>query len=399
MRKIRMGLIGGGEGAFIGAVHRMAAELDGAIELVCGTFASDAARSRAAGPALYRLPAARSYGDVADMFAAEAALGSEQRMDFVTIATPNHTHFSMVHAALTAGFDVVCDKPATLTAAEARQLGELLRGSDRLFALTHNYTGYPMVKEARQRVREGALGTVRRVCVEYLQGWLAGPIDADGQKQASWRTDPARSGVAGCMGDIGSHAENLVDYVTGLRIDSLCADLSIFVAGRRLDDDGSVLLRFVGGARGTLVASQVALGEENNLRLRVYGDRGALEWAQADPNTLTLRYADKPTEVLRTGGPGTGTAAAQATRLPAGHPEGFLEAFANLYRAVAAAIHARNAAIAAGITAVSAAGAAKAAANALDFPGIDDSVRGMLFIEAVVESSRRGGVWIPFPNS
>ena len=388
MRKIRMGLIGGGEGAFIGAVHRMAAELDGEVELVCGVFASDPVRSRAAGPALYRLPAARSYGDVAQMLAAESALHPDQRMDFVTIATPNHTHFSMARAALTAGFDVVCDKPATLSAVEARELVDLLRRSNRLYALTHNYTGYPMVKEARRRVREGALGTVRRVCVEYLQGWLAAPIDAEGQKQASWRTDPARAGIAGCMGDIGSHAENLVDYVTGLRIESLCADLSSFVPGRRLDDDGSVLLRFAGGARGTLVASQVALGEENNLRLRVYGDRGALEWAQQEPNTLTLRHADKPAEVLRTGGPGVGAAAAQATRLPAGHPEGFLEAFANLYRGVAAAIHARNARQA----------PADNPANGMDFPGVEDSVRGMLFIEAVVASSRQGGVWVALPH-
>ena len=385
MRKIRMGLIGGGEGAFIGAVHRMAAELDGGIELVCGVFASDPVRSRAAGPALYGLPSARCYGDVAEMLAVEAALHGDARMDFVTIATPNHTHFSMALAALVAGFDVVCDKPATLNVAEARQLVDLVGAGNRLFALTHNYTGYPMVKEARRRIREGALGTLRRVCVEYLQGWLSAPIDAAGQKQASWRTDPARSGVAGCMGDIGSHAENLVGYVTGLRIESLCADLATFVPGRRLDDDGSVLLRFAGGARGTLVASQVALGEENNLRLRVYGDLGALEWAQQSPNSLTLRFADRPTEVLRSGGPGVGAGAMAATRLPAGHPEGFLEAFANLYRGVAAAIHARN-------------GAGAASPADLDFPGVDDSVRGMLFIETAVESSRLGGVWLPLPE-
>lgn len=385
-----MGLVGGGAGAFIGAVHRMAAELDGEIELACGAFSSDPGRSRAAGVAIYGLPAARSYGSVAEMLTAEAALPVAERMDFVTIATPNHTHFGIACAALDAGFDVVCDKPMTLDVAEARALAGRVRASGRIFALTHNYTGYPMVKEARQLVREGVLGPLRRVCVEYLQGWLAKPIEGEGQKQASWRTDPARSGAAGCMGDIGSHAENLVDYVTGLRIESLCADLQTFVPGRRLDDDGSVLLRYHGGARGTLVASQVALGEENALRLRVYGERGSLDWSQQAPNTLVLRFDDRPAEVRRTGGPGLGAAATAATRLPSGHPEGFLEAFANIYRGVVAAHRARAAGADAGTQAGSA---------AIDYPGIDDALRGMLFIDTVVESSHRGGVWLPFPRA
>ena len=385
-----MGLVGGGAGAFIGAVHRMAAELDGEITLACGAFSSDPERSRAAGVSLYGLPAARSYGSVAEMLAAESALPADERMDFVTIATPNHTHFGIACAALDAGFDVVCDKPVTLDVAEARALAARVRGdggaSGRIFALTHNYTGYPMVKEARQLVREGVLGPLRRVCVEYLQGWLAKPIEGEGQKQASWRTDPARSGAAGCMGDIGSHAENLVDYVTGLRIESLCADLHTFVPGRRLDDDGSVLLRYHGGARGTLVASQVALGEENALRLRVYGERGSLDWSQQAPNTLTLRFDDRPAEVRRTGGPGVGAAASAATRLPSGHPEGFLEAFANIYRGFVLAHRARGE-------------RRTAEAAAVDFPGIEDALRGMLFIDTVVESSRRGGVWLPFPDA
>ncbi len=402
VRKLRMGLVGGGDGAFIGAVHRMAAELDGQIALACGAFSSDPARSRAAGTARYGLPAARSYGSTAEMFATEAALPSGERMDFVTIATPNHTHFDIAHAALAAGFDVVCDKPATLDVAQARSLRDLVRMGDRIFVLTHNYTGYPMVKEARRLVREGRLGPIRRVCVEYLQGWLAKPIDAEGQKQASWRTDPARSGAAGCMGDIGSHAESLVEYVTGLRIESLCADLHAFVPGRRLDDDGSVLLRFAGGARGTLVASQVAIGEENNLRLRVYGEHGALDWSQQEPNTLTLRHDDRPAEVRRTGGPGVGPDAVAATRLPSGHPEGFLEAFANLYRGFAAAYAAGEGKAAYAAREGKAAHAAReetaAYAAGLDVPGIDDALRGMQFIETVVESSRRGGVWLSVPS-
>ena len=380
-----MGLVGGGEGAFIGAVHRLAAELDGDVELVCGAFASDPDRSRRAGRQLYGLAAARSYGSSDEMFTRERAMSEAQRMDFVVIATPNHTHFPIAQAALQAGFHVVCDKPVTFDLAQARELRRIVRDSGRVFALTHNYTGYPMVKEARRIVRANEIGTVRRVLVEYLQGWLASDVETGGSKQAGWRTDPARSGAAGCFGDIGTHAENLVEYVTGLRIESLCADLNIFVPNRRLDDDGSVLLRYAGGARGTLTASQIAIGEENALSLRVYGERGSIEWHQQEPNTLLVKWPDRSTQVRRTGGPDVASAASAAARLPAGHPEGFLEGFANLYRGVAAAIRAQR-------------DGRAPADGALDFPTIDDGVRGMAFIETVVESSKRGGEWLQFPQ-
>ena len=381
MSKLKMGLIGGGAGAFIGPVHRMAAELDGDIELVCGAFASEPARSHQAGVQLYGLAPVRSYGDTTEMFAAERALPAVRRMDFVVIATPNHTHFAIARAALQAGFHVVCDKPMTLDLEQARVLRDAVRASGLVFALTHNYSGYPLVKEARRMLLANEIGRVRRVQVEYLQGWLAGDAEAFGSKQARWRTDPARAGAAGCCGDIGSHAQHLAEYVTGLRIESLCADLNTFVPGRRLDDDGSVLLRFAGGARGTLTASQIAVGEENALHLRVYGETGSIEWQQQEPNTLIVKSADRATQLRRTGGSGLSPVAAAATRLPAGHPEGFLEGFANVYRAVAAAIRARRDGVA-------------QAVDALDFPGVEDGVRGMAFIEAAVQSSRRGGQWV-----
>ena len=386
MAKLRMGLVGGGEGAFIGAVHRIAAELDGRIEVACGVFSSDPERSKSAGPALYGLPPERSYGTASEMFQAESGRPASERMDFIVIATPNHTHFPIAKAALEAGFHVMSDKPATFDLAEARQLAALADETGLVFGLTHNYTGYPMVKEARHLVRSGAFGAVRRVVVEYIQGWLAGAEEQAGNKQAEWRTDPARSGAAGCMGDIGTHGENLAEYVTGLRIESLCADLTTFVPGRRLEDDGNVLLRFEGGARGVLFASQIAVGEENGLRLRVYGEAGGLEWNQMEPNSLIVRWPDRPFEIRRTGGPGVGDAATGATRLPAGHPEGFLEAFAVLYRNFADTLEAR------------AAGREPSADN-LDFPTIADGVRGMAFIETVVASSRAGAQWMDSPDS
>ena len=385
MAKLKMGLVGGGEGAFIGAVHRMAAELDGEIELVCGAFSSDPARSRSAGPALYSIDAERSYGSYTEMFAAEAARDVGERMDFVVVATPNHTHFPIARAALEAGFDVMSDKPVTFDLAEAQELAALVEEKGLTFGLTHNYTGYPMVKEARHLVRSGAFGNVRRVVMEYIQGWLAEPEELSGaNKQAEWRTDPARSGAAGCMGDIGTHGENLVEYVTGLKISSLCSDLTTFVPGRRLEDDGNVLLRFDNGAKGVLFASQISVGEENGIRLRVYGEKGGLEWQQMEPNSLIVRWPDRPFEVRRTGGPGVSPAAAGATRLPAGHPEGFLEAFAILYRNFAATLRARRA-------------GAEPAADDLDFPTIADGVRGMAFIDTVVASSRAGSTWLDFP--
>src|SRR5690606_21580961 len=299
-RKIRMGMVGGGRGAFIGAVHRMAAALDGQIELVCGAFSSNPERSRQSGEDLF-LPPWRCYGTYEEMFVSEASLPEDQRMDFVSIVTPNHLHFEPAMMALQYGFHVVCDKPLCHTIEEALQLQDKDRESGLIFALTHNYTGYPMVKQARQMIAHGELGNIRRVVAEYPQGWLSTALEASDQKQASWRTDPQRSGMAGAMGDIGTHAENLLEYITGLEIDSLCADLHTHVPGRRLDDDGSMLVRFTNGARGVLYASQISAGEENNLRIRVYGELGSLEWAQMEPNTLTVRWLDKPTQVYRTG--------------------------------------------------------------------------------------------------
>ena len=385
MTRLRMGLVGGGEGAFIGAVHRIAAELDGRIELVCGAFSSDPSRSKRFGQELYDLPPNRSYGTFNEMVTEELRLPTEERMHFVVIAAPNHLHFPVAETSLQAGFHVVSDKPVTFDLGEARTLRALAAEKDLLFGLTHNYTGYPMVKEARELIKTGALGSIRRVIVEYIQGWLAERLETQGNKQAIWRTDPRFSGSAGCMGDIGTHGENLLEYVTGLEIDSLCADLTTFVPGRLLEDDGNVLLRFSNGARGVLLASQIAVGEENGLKLRVYGERASLEWVQTDPNSLVVRWPDRPFEVRRTGGPGVSEAATAATRLPAGHPEGFLEAFAVLYRNFAAALEARLA-------------GRDPTSEELDFPTIDDGVRGMAFIDAVVDSSKRGGVWTDFPN-
>ena len=383
MAKLRMGLVGGGQGAFIGAVHRMAAELDGRIALVCGTFSSIPEKSRKAGPALYGIDPQRSYGDFKEMMAREAERPAEERMDFVAIATPNHTHYPIAKAALAAGFPVMSDKPATFNLAEAKELQAIVQETGLVYGLTHNYTGYPMVKEARHLVRSGAFGAIRRVVVEYVQGWLAEREEAAGNKQAEWRTDPARSGAAGCMGDIGTHGENLVGYVTDLRIESLCADLTAFVPGRRLEDDGNVLLRFEGGAKGVLFASQIAVGEENGLKLRVYGETGGVEWSQMEPNSLIVRWPDRPCEVRRTGGPGVSEAAAAATRLPAGHPEGYLEAFALLYRNFADTLRAKR-------------GRRKPTEENLDFPTIADGVRGMAFIETVVASAEAGAVWTNF---
>jgi len=380
-RKLRMGMVGGGRGAFIGAVHRSAAALDGRIELVCGAFSSDPDCARASGAELF-LPPARCYESFAEMLRVEAGLPIGQRMDFVSIVTPNHLHAPMATAALHAGFPVLCDKPLALSLREALDLRAVVRASALPFALTHNYTGYPLVKEARALVRGGCIGAVRKVVVEYPQGWLATRIEASGHRQASWRTDPARAGLAGCVGDIGTHAENLAEYVTGLRIRELAADLTSFVDGRPLDDDANVLLRFEGGAKGALIASQIAVGEENNLSLRVWGSSGGIEWHQREPNSLWLKSADQPTRLLRTGSAGLSPTAAAATRLPPGHPEGYIEAFANIYRAFAAQV----AAHVDGLSPPS---------DALDHPTIDDGVRGMAFIEAVVASSRANAAWTP----
>ena len=380
-RKLRFGMIGGGPGAFIGAVHRIAAQMDGQAELVAGAFSSDPDRSRAAGVDLHLDPE-RVYGSYDEMAKAEARLPAAQRLDFVVIVTPNHQHFPPARLFLESGFNVVCDKPLTLTLAEARKLETIVRKSRKVFALTHNYTGNAMVKEARALVRAGRLGRVRKVVVEYPQGWLSTPLERTGQKQASWRTDPSRSGAAGCLGDIGTHAANLAGYITGLRISELCADLTTFVPGRKLDDDASILLRFKGGAKGVLHASQVCVGDENNLTIRVWGEQAGLEWHQEHPNELIVKHPDKPAEIWRRGNGYLGAEAKGATRLPPGHPEGYLEAFANIYREV--------------FRAVSAEVSGLPQPKDLDFPTVSDGVEGMLFIDKAVRSSRLGARWVKF---
>ena len=380
-RKIRYGMVGGGRGAFIGAVHRIAANIDGQIELVAGAFSADPEKSKASGADLFLAPG-RVYGSYQELVAKEAALPADQRIDFVAIVTPNHVHFPAAKAALEGGFHVLSDKPATFDLAEAKELAAIVKKSGLLYGLTHNYTGYPLIKEARELVHSGKLGKIRKVVVEYPQGWLATRIEASGQKQAAWRTDPKRSGAAGCIGDIGTHAENLAEYVTGLQISELAADITAFVKGRKLDDDGNVLLRFKGGAKGVLHASQISVGEENNLSLRVYGELGGLEWHQREPNTMLVKWPDQPMQVYRTANGYLSAAAKAAGRTPPAHPEGYLEAFANIYKNFAAAIRARNE-------------GRKLAKDdpALDFPKITDGVRGMAFIEAVVKSSKANSTW------
>jgi predicted dehydrogenase len=367
-------MVGGGRNAFIGSVHRMAAALDSRIELVCGAFSSDPERSLASGRDLL-LPPDRVYRTYREMFEKERKLPRNDRMDFVAIVTPNDQHYPPARLALESGFPVMCDKPLALDLGEARELESLVEKTGLLFGLTHNYSGYPMVKEAKERIASGELGRIRRVVAEYAQGWLATRLESTGQKQAEWRTDPARAGASCCIGDIGTHAAHLIEYVTGLRIEQIAAELSTFVAGRRLDDDGSVLLRLEGGARGVLWASQVAIDEENGLSLRVYGEKGSLDWRQEEPNTLVLKWPDRPRERLRAGAnyARLSSAALGATRLPAGHPEGYIEAFANLYKSFAAAL---------------------ADGAELDCPTVHDGVRGMAFIEACVSSSMAGGKWI-----
>jgi predicted dehydrogenase len=378
-RKIRYGMVGGGRGAFIGAVHRIAANMDGQIELVCGAFSSDPEKSKASGADLFLDPA-RCYGSFEEMIFAEKALPTEQRMDFVSIVTPNHMHFAPAKLALEYGFHVLSDKPATFDLSEAKTLAGIVSNTGLLYGLTHNYTGYPLVKQAREMVLSGALGKIRKVVAEYPQGWLATRLEESGQKQAAWRTDPTRSGAAGCVGDIGTHAENLAEYITGLKIRELAADLTSFVEGRLLDDDANILLRFEGGAKGVLHCSQISVGEENNLNIRVYGEKGGLEWHQKEPNTLTVKWLDKPMEIYRTSNGYLGAAAAANSRTPAAHPEGYLEAFANIYRNFANHIRARI-------------DGTEPSPIVLDYPKIEDGVRGMAFIEAVVSSSKQNAAW------
>lgn len=381
-RKLRMGMVGGGEGAFIGAVHRWAAALDGQIELVCAALSSDPERAARSGAALF-LPASRVYADFREMMKKERELPVDQRMDFVAIVTPNHLHFPVAMAAIEQGFHVISDKPATLNLDECLRLRQALQGRNLLYGLTHTYTGYPMVREARERVARGELGKIRKILVDYSQGWLS-TNEESGNKQAEWRVDPARSGISGCMGDIGVHAANLAEFVTGLSITQLCADLNIFVPGRRLDDDGNVLLRFDNGARGALQASQICCGEENNLTLRVYGEKGGLRWAQEEPNSLWLLHADQPKQLLRTNSVQVSDAARAVSRTPSGHPEGYLEAFANIYGDFIAALRELH-------------GGKSFGEVAAQYPGIDAGVRGMAFIETVVANSAGAQKWSTYP--
>lgn len=376
--RVRYGMVGGGEGAFIGAVHRMAAALDGEYELVCGAFSSDAARNNRSAETL-RLDPARAYATLEAMLAAEAALPEDERMQVLAIVTPNHFHAPAAIAALDAGFHVFSEKPMALDLAEALAIEAAIARSGKLYGLAFTYSGYPLVEEARARVARGDFGAVRLVQTEYWQGWLSKAIDRDGQKQAEWRTDPARAGLGGCLGDIGTHAFQLAEHVSGLAVESLSADLAIHVPGRRLDDDVAALLRFEGGARGVLKTTQVAAGEENGLRLRVYGEEGGLEWSQMEPNTLILRWLDRPAEIVRTAGPGLDALTTARIRTPSGHPEGYIEAFANLYRSFGQAVRTG--------TAPPPPGAAGW------FPGITDGLRTMTFVEAMIENSGGDAKW------
>jgi predicted dehydrogenase len=371
--RLRAGIVGGGRGAFIGAVHRIAAELDGQALIVAGAMSADPQTARDSAAA-WNLT--RSYDSYDEMARAEAARADG--IDFVIIATPNHLHLPVARAFLEAGIHVVCDKPLTATLPEGEQMLQLVHKSKVLFALTHNYTGYAAVRQARAMIRDGLIGDIRKVLVEYQQDWLMDALELKGNKQAAWRTDPARSGPSGCLGDIGTHAENLLEFITGLSIQALCADLSSFVPGRRLEDDASLLLRLTGGAKGTMVCSQIACGEENNLAIRIYGTKAGLEWHQQEPNTLLHKPAGEPWRLLRAAHSYLDASAQSSTRTPAGHPEGYLEAFANIYRAFIA-----------DILQVRAGHAPRGG-----YPTAQDGVRGLRFVTAALESARRGSQWV-----
>jgi len=375
-------MIGGGQGAFIGAVHRIAACMDDEYELVCGAFSSDADRAKASGLQL-GLSEHRVYTSYHELFEKESQLPLDERVQVISIVTPNHLHFEPAKMALENGFHVILDKPMTFSLAEAKELEKTVKASGNRFCLTHTYTGYPMVKEAKQLVKAGKLGQIRKVYVEYPQGWLSTFLEGENQKQALWRADPSKSGIAGAMGDIGTHAFNLCEYVSGLQVTKLSADINIVVQGRKLDDDGAALLKFNNGASGVLMASQIAAGDENNIKIRVYGEKGSLEWQQDNANNLLVKILDKPAEIWRTGGSYLSSFASHNTRVPAGHPEGYLEAFANLYRNFALCIKADME----GKT---------PEREWLDYPGIEDGVRGMAFVENMIASGKSNEKWMDF---
>lgn len=377
--KLKMGMVGGCLSSFIGVVHRMAAALDNEIELVCGAFNPDEVKSKEAGVAYY-LDNDRVYGSYQELFEKEKQLPIGERMDFVSIVTPNFLHFQIAKLALENGFHVVCEKPMTVTSEEAQELVQIVENTGLIFALTHPYSAYPLVKQAKYYVQQGILGSIRKVVVEYPQGWLATALENSGNPQASWRTNPAKSGKSGSIGDIGVHAQHLAEYISGQKITEVCADFSTFVSGRMLEDDANVLIRFDKGAKGILYASQISVGEENNLKIRIYGELGGLEWHQQEPNSLTLNLLNKPMQIIRAGD--TGNLCDQAkknTRLPTGHPEGLIEAFANIYRNFAQTVRARNANI---------------VLDNIDLASVQDGLRGMQFIDAVVESSESNEKWI-----
>ena len=378
-RKLNMGMIGGGNDAFIGAVHRIAANIDGHIQLVCGAFSSNPQKSKESGEALY-LPDERVYSTYAEMIEKERELPAGERMDFVSIVTPNHLHFAPAKMALENGFDVLLDKPMTMTLEEAKALKKIIDSTGRTFCLTHTYTGYPMIKEAKELIKAGKLGAVKKIYVEYPQGWLSTFLEGSDNKQAAWRTDPSRSGIAGCMGDIGTHAFNLAEYVSGLHVTKLCADINITVPGRQLDDDGTVLLKFDSGASGMLYATQVAAGEENNLSINIYGEKGGIFWKQEDANSLLVKWLDKPAEIYRAGSGYLSTLAKHNCRVPAGHPEGYLEAFANIYRNFALTLLAQK-------------NNDEIMEPWKDFPGAEEGIRGMAFIENVIASGKSEAKW------
>jgi predicted dehydrogenase len=384
-RKLRMGMLGGGKDAFIGAIHRHAAFMDGLIELVCGAMSINPAIAKDSGKSLF-LPDDRIYLTYEEMIEKESKLPADKRMDFLTIVTPNFAHFPPAIAALDNGFHVVIEKPITFTLEEAKELKKKVEKTGLILCLTHTYSGYPMVKQARFMVQSGVIGKVRKIWVEYPQGWLSKLSEREGNAQAAWRTDPKKSGKSGCMGDIGTHAAHLAEYISGLKITHLCADLNIMVEGRALDDDGNVLLKFDNGAAGVLMASQVAAGEENALKIRIYGEKGGIEWAQHEPNTLLVKWLDQPTQILRAGSNYTDRLSTFATmncRTPGGHPEGYLEAFGNIYRNFAMTLSAKLE-------------GKEASKENMDFPKVDEGIRGMAFIENVVASSKSEKKWTAF---
>jgi len=384
-RKLRMGMIGGGKDAFIGAIHRIAANMDGQIELVCGALSIHKETAIESGKILF-LPEDRTYTNFEEMILSESKLPEGERMDFVTIVTPNFAHFAPAMLAMDHGFHVVIEKPIAFTLDEAKQLRAKQEETGLMLLLTHTYSGYPLVKEARELVKKGAFGKIRKIYVEYCQGWLSKLSEREGNAQAAWRTDPKKSGKSGCMGDIGTHAAHLAEYISGLKITQLCASLNVVVEGRMLDDDGAILLRFEDNATGTLMASQITAGEENALKIRVYGEYGGLEWAQQEPNTLTLKWLDKPAQTLRAGGnygDRESVYAVHNTRTPGGHPEGYLEAFGNLYRNFALSLMARL-------------NNEEPKPEWLDFPGVEDGIRGMAFIENVVASNQSDQKWTDY---